>query len=84
MLKSMHPLVALGCHFINAKLKRNDRRTVHGNLIAKRSETNDLDNISSHIVKTNMKYSAIPENETWRLTLISMGYLEVLFHGGGA
>ena len=87
--QSMHPLVALSCRFINfnkslkdsskpsirllAKVKRNDRRTVHGNnlaLIAKRSETNDLDNISSHIVKTNMKYSAIPENETWRLSLI--------------
>ena len=56
------------------KLKRNDTRTVHGNnlaQIAKRCETDDLNNISSYIVKTNMKYSAIPENETWRLGVIN-------------
>ena len=55
-------------------LKRYDTRTVHGNnlaQIAKRSDTDDLNNISSYIVKTNMKYSVIPENETWRLSVIN-------------
>ena len=57
-----------------AKLKRHDTRTVHGNnlaQIAKRSDTDDLENITSYLVKTNMRYSAVPECETWRLSVIN-------------
>ena len=54
-------------------LKRNDCRTVHGNNlmnIAKKCDMKIINELSSLIVKSKMKYVSTPESETWRLQVI--------------
>ena len=55
-------------------IKRNDRRTVHGGNLAKiaaKCSSDNIDDLSSFSVKTEMKYITIPEDDAWRVDVIS-------------
>ena len=57
-----------------AQIKRNDKRTVHGrNLarIAAKCNSKNINDISSSSDKADMKYVTIPEDDAWRVDVIS-------------
>ena len=57
-----------------ANIKRNDCRTVLGNnlvKIAKKCQVENLNELSSMVVKSKMEFFPTPESETWRIELIN-------------
>ena len=55
-----------------AKLKEKDRRTVHGNNLANIAKDIDtpIDDLTTDLVKLNMKYFPVPVDQTWRLPFL--------------
>ena len=55
-----------------AKITQNDCRTIHGLNLMKIPRECEVEpaNLSTFIVKSTMRYSKVPQEETWRLQVL--------------